>query len=358
MMSPIRISVFTALSVFAMTIGIASADAAERVYIPLGSAGKVLIIDPQKRSVIGEIKGLPAVHGLAATPDGRFLVAGSYSERGSGSGAPKKPAGVTEREHKAHHAERPKGQQVPIPAVSSVSIVDTAKGMVVRRIDVPGAVHHVAISPNGKHAVVTHPNQDAVSVIDLTLQRVVATVGTGVQPNYAVFGAKGERVFVSSSGDGAIVEIDANRWMRLGSIKVGESPEHVVLSRDGQTLFVNNVGDGTVSFIDLNKREVTRTVPIGNTLHGIDLSDDGKSLFVAVLGDNKVIAIHLKTWALRSLSLSPEPYHLAAMPGRGTIYVSSADKPKLWVIDQKTLKVVGQIGIGGKSHQIVHTKGM
>lgn len=335
-----------------------SAGAADLVYIPLGSAGKVVVVDAGKDTIVGEIKGLPAVHGLAATPDGRYLIAGSFDERAAGGGKPAKPEGVTEDEHNAHHGGgAATGSGSTAAVLSTVSIVRTEDGKVVRRIDVPGAVHHVAVSPDGKLAAVTHPNAGSVSVIDLRSYTVAATVATGPLPNYAAFSPDNRLLYVSNAGNNTVSAVNAGKWTIAWSVAVGSSPEHVVLSRDGATIYVNNIDDGSVSVIATGSRKVVKTIPIGSTLHGIDLSDDGKTLFVAVLEDDKVVAYDLAKGTYSDAPLAPAPYHLAVIRGAGKIYVSSASEPKIWVLDPKDLTLLGEIKIGGKGHQMVRGVG-
>ncbi len=341
----------------ALTLPAAGALAAERVYVPLGSAGAVVVVDPADDKIVGRIEGLPAVHGLAATPDGRYLVAGSYQERPAGTAAaPPKPAGMSADEHAAHHAKRSGPAADPGATVSSVSIVRAEDGGIVRRIDVPGAVHHVAVSPDGRFAAVTHPRQDRVSAIDLASFEVVATVATGALPNYAAFAPDGGRLYVSNAGDGTVVEVDTARWKVARKFAVGDSPEHLVLTADGGWLFVNNVQDGTVSVIDVGAGKVLRTVQVGDTLHGIDLADDGRTAIVAAMGDEKLVAVDGDSGVVGTAALAPAPYHVAAVRGAGKLYVSSADAPKTWVVDQKTLKVLGEIPIGGKGHQMAQIR--
>jgi len=330
------------------------ANAASEVFIPLGSEGVIAIVDPSRDMVVGRIEGLPDVHGLAATPDGEYLIAGSYTERPATNGMPPKPAGMAQDEHAAHHARNPEASGGVPAAISTVSVVDVGNRSIVRRIDVPGAVHHVSVSPNGRFAVVTQPNQGAISVIDLDTFRVIETVATGPQANYATFSPDGQRVFVSNAGNATVSEVDTVRWIVRRNVIVGAGPEHVVLSTDGKTLFVNNVDDGTVSVINVGEGEVAQTIPIGDNLHGVDLSDDGGTLFVAVTGDEKVVARDLINEGVRELSLSPTPYHLAVIRGMGKIYVSSVQEPKVWVIDASSLEIVGDFQVGGKGHQLVH----
>ena len=66
---------------FGTLIGAAlPAMAAGTVYVTLGSADEVLVIDAAGDRVVDKITGLEAAHGLASTPNGDFLVVGSYAE--------------------------------------------------------------------------------------------------------------------------------------------------------------------------------------------------------------------------------------------------------------------------------------
>lgn len=324
------------------------------VYVPLGSENRIVVIDAANDKVVGSIDGIPAVHGLAKTPDGSMLVAGSFEEREPRTAAPPKPSGMSEEEHAAHHGGGSSAaMQSSDSVVSTVSIIRASDGSVVRRIDVPGAVHHVAIGPKGRFAAVTHPNQGAVSVIDLHSHEVVSTLSTGPFPNYVVFDPDGGRLYVSNAGNDTVSAVDTDRWIVKWNVVAGASPEHVVLSPDGTMLYVNNVKDGTVSVIATDSQEVVKTLPAADTPHGIDLSEDGDTLFIASLGEDRLIAIDLKTGKARSTALAPAPYHLAMISGTGKVYVSSADEPKIWIVDQNSLAVRGEIRIGGKGHQMV-----
>lgn len=355
--SALRVTALTGL--MTLVLGGQTALAEPLVYVPLGGENRIVVVDAAKDEAVATIGGVTAVHGLAGTPDGQFLIAGSFEERAVGGEAVATPEGISEDEHAAHHGAAPagSGQEADAAVVSTVSVIRTADGSAVRRIDVSGVVHHVAVSPDGRLAVVTLPNEGVISAIDLESYQVIATIATGPLPNYAAFAPAGDRVYVSNAGNDTVSEIDTARWIVRSNVVVGSSPEHVVLSHDGATLYVNNVADGTVSVLDTDDRMVVKTIPVGTTLHGIDLSDDGGTLFVAALGDDVVVALDLATGTELRASLAPAPYHLAVVRGTGKLYVSSADEPQIWAIDQQTLEVLGEILIGGKGHQMVQGAG-
>jgi len=201
--------------------------------------------------------------------------------------------------------------------------------------------------------VVTHPNEGTISAIDLGSFAVVATLATGPLPNYAVFSPDSLQLYVSNAGNDTVSAVDTTRWIVRWNAVVGRSPEHAVLSNDGARLYVNNVDDGTVSALQVAERAVLETIPVGSSVHGLDLSDDGETLYVAARGDDKLVSIDLATKAQRSINLAPQPYHLTVIHGAGKLYISSADAPKIWVINQRSLQVIGEIAVGGKGHQMV-----
>lgn len=344
-----------------LVLGMQVALAEPLVYVPLGGEGKIAVVDAAKDEIVDTIGGVAAVHGLAETPDGRFLIAGSFEAREAGGAAPEKPSGMTAQDHAIHHpASSPSTKNDGSKkdgAVSTVSIIRTADRSIVRRIDVPGAVHHVAVGPDGRFAVVTRPNGGGISVIDLASYEVRANLSTGSFPNYAVFSPDGGRVYVSNAGDDTVSEVDTERWVVRRNFAAGSSPEHMVPSPDGLRLYVANVDSGSVSEIATETGATLRTFDIGGPLHGIDLSENDSTLFVSALGQDKLVAIDLRTAKVRESSLAPAPYHLATVGGTGKLYVSSAGQPNIWVVDQKDLVVLGKISIGGKGHQMALSPG-
>lgn len=337
----------------AALLGATPALAAPFVYIPTGAGGQIQVVDAASGQIVDTYTGLEAVHGLGVTPDGEFLIAGSYTERKPGESAPAKPAGMSEADHAKHHAPKPDATAADNDQVSTLSILRTSTGEVVRAVEVPGAVHHVAVSPDGRFAAVSQPGINAVSVIDLQSYAVVATVQTGILPNYLIFSPDSSLLYVSNAGDNTIAVISSMHWMVKRTVATGETPEHMVLSGDGKTMFVNNNDAGTVSAIDMASGETTATYKVGEGLHGIDLGEDGGAVLVAQRGGDRVARIDLASGQVSALDMGPEPYHLTSVTGTGLAFVSSADESVIRVINQADLSLVSTFSIGDTGHQMV-----
>jgi YVTN family beta-propeller protein len=319
----------TALLAAGVGVTAPAALAQTTVYIPLGSGNQVIAVDAATDRIIKTYEGIENPHGLIVTPDGEYIVAGSL-----------------------HETKLPQGVPIDTPN-SKLSVIHPVHGHVMSTIPVAGWTHHQAITPDGKYVISTHPTRGGISVADLEANKVVKVVLTGAAANYAVVTPDGRRVFVTNTGDGTVSEIDAATWKVRRKLEGGPSPEHMVLSADAKTLYVASERSGRVSAVSIASGKVTRAFELGKRLHGIDLGDDGRTLFVSVISDDKLVALDPQSGAQRTLALAPAPYHLGAVRGAGKVYVSSRKEPKIWVVDQKTLGLVGTIALpAGEGHQI------
>ncbi len=340
-------------SLISLIASMPQALAAPYVYVPLGSEAKIVVVDAETDRIIETITGIEAVHGLAKSPNGDFLYAGSFEERDSTESPTKKPAAISEDEHAAHHSGSSALELGSGQVVSTLSVIKTKTGTIIRRIDVPGAVHHVSVSPDGRLAAVTHPSEGSISVLNLKSYEVVSSVLTGPLPNYALFSPDSKRIYVSNAGNGTVSEVDTARLIVRQNFVVGDGPEHLAMSRDGRNIYVANTDGGTVSEITVDSGSVTRTFDIGGALHGIDISESIGTLFVSALDKDTLIGIDLKSGEKRLAPLGPAPYHAAVIGGTRKLYISSADLPVIWVVDKDSLSIRGRIAIGGKAHQMV-----
>lgn len=346
-----RFGMLLAAVIAGAILGFASSIArAQTVYIPEGSANSVLVVDGASGTTIARIKGLEAVHGLSGATVSGVLVAGSFVETDNPVEA---PASVSADEHAAHHgaAEEPVG---PAGAgVSIVSIIDRVSGRIIRRIEVPGAVHHIAMSPDGRYAVATHPGANGISIIDLISYKVEGWVSTGPMPNYAIIDESAKTAFVSNSGNGTVSEVDLERAFVRRNMLAGDAPEHMARRSGAGTLYVADSDTGRVFELDIKTGAVLRDFAIDSEIHGLDLSDDGKSLLVAVTGSDAVAVINLNSGSVAKYPLGPEPYHVTGITGSGQVLVSSRAQPEVWVVDISSGIAVKKLQLAGVGHQMV-----
>lgn len=313
----------------AFTLGSTLAVAAPTVFIPLGTANKVIAVDAATLQITATYAGVANPHGLVITPDGEYLIAGSLQE-----------------------TTLPTGSPLSTPN-SKLYLVHPEHGHVMNTIAVSGWTHHQAITPDGRYVISTHPTRGGVSVADLQTNQVVQTIETGPTPNYTVMTRDGGQAFVTNSGNGTISQIDLTSWKVTRQLEGGPAPEHLVMSGDEMTLYALNPRAGTVSAVSVDTGKVVQTYKLGTKLHGLDIGDDGQTLFVTDRSANKLVALNLLDGTQRAIDLAPAPYHLNTIRGTGKVYVTSSSDPIVWVVDQKTLAVTGTIALpAGVGHQM------
>lgn len=333
-----------------MSVSLMAAADTTRAFIPMGMADSVGVIDLESSQVTSSMSGTVNTHGSALTPDGRYLVTGSLTAHESEE-LVSRPEGVTEDEHAAHHG----GGAAAASEKSNTGllyVVDTATNAISRTLEVPGPVHHVLVTSDGRYAVSTHPMGGGISIVDLDSGKLDKAVATGPAPNYVVETDDGQSLLVSNSGNGTISEVNTTHWFVKRNLRVGGGPEHMVLAPDNERLYVNDVASGQVSVVELSSGAVAATYEIGEEPHGVGLSNDGQILFATSKGSNRIVRIELATGARRSAPLAPAPYHLAVSPHDGQLLVTSRAESKLWVLDPESLDITDEIPLEGIGHQI------
>lgn len=303
------------------------------VYIPLGSGNQVIKVNAENDEIEASYSGVINSHGLVATPDGEYLIAGSLKEETLEQGQDKNTSN------------------------SQLYLIHPVHGHVMSTIPVSGWTHHQAITPDGRYVLSTHGMRGQISVVDLEKNEVIKTIDTGKTPNYAIITSDGEKAYVSNTGDNDIAEIDLSSWKVTRRLESGPAPEHLIFSKDEKTIYTANSRAGKVSSTSVKTGKIVKQYAIGKAVHGLDIGDDGKTLFMSDIKDNKLISINTETNERKELALTPAPYHLNTITGTGKVYVSSKKKPTIWVIDQKSLKQIGEIKLpAGEGHQMAIVK--
>ena len=191
-------------------------SASPTVYIPLGSGNQVIAVDAAKDSITASYSDVENPHGLVATPDGEYLIAGSLKETPIAKGKPK---------------DTPN---------SKLFFIHPAHGHVMSTIDVSGWTHHQAITPNGRYVLSTHGMRGNVSVVDLESNTVIKTIPTGRVPNYTLVTNDGNRAYVSNTGANNLSEIDVKSWKVIRTLESGPAPEHMAFCARASSRFIHS----------------------------------------------------------------------------------------------------------------------
>jgi YVTN family beta-propeller protein len=207
---------------------------------------------------------------------------------------------------------------------ASASFVDPTNGETLASVGTGEGPHEIAVSPDGRRAVVTNYGADqpgtTLTLLDLVARTPVGTIDLAPleRPHGVAWLPDGRHVVVTIEADSLVAVVDVDSGAVVGRIPTRQASSHMLaLSPDGAFAYVANVGDGSVSMLDVAGRFLVRTVRTGQGAEGIALSPDGAELWVTNRSANTVVVLDAATLApLDTLGSADFPIRVAfAMDG-------------------------------------------
>ena len=262
---------------------------ARRLYV--SHATRVVVIDMDKETVVGEIPDTPGVHGIAI--------------------APKLGLGFTSngRENKASIFD--------LKTLKTNSKVETGEN--------PDAI----LYEEGQQEVYTFNGRGrSATVIEAKTGKVVATIPLSGKPEFAVAYPKAGRVYCNLEDKSEVAVIDtkthkvANTW----PIAPGEEASGMAFDAQHKRLFLG-CGNKLMVMMDSETGKVVASVPIGQ---GVDATkfDRGTRLAFCSCGDGTVTIARQdsadKLTVVQTLKTEPRAKTMALDPRTHKIYLGSA----------------------------------
>jgi YVTN family beta-propeller protein len=289
-------------------------------------------------------------------------------------------------------------QKTPKPALvvlnkdnSELAIVDPGTLKVVARVGTGPIPHEVAVSRDGRIALVTnygeHQNGTSLSVIDLDTQKehrlelkdLVGPHGVEFFEDEFWFTAEGSKkiarynpttnqvdwtheigqnrthmLVISSGGHtiytsninsdsvtAVVANADKTQWNNT-VIPVGKGPEGIDISPDGSEVWAANSGDGTVSVIDTKTKKVKDTINVG-TKHSnrVKFAPDGLFVLISDIGSGDLVVVNTATRKeTKRLHLGSSAAGILIVPDGSKAFVAVSGDNKVAVVDLQNFNVL------------------
>lgn len=239
---------------------------------------------------------------------------------------------------------------------ASASVVDVATGRALATIPTVPGPHEVAISGDGRWAVVSgYGNRQAIGssllVIDVTGAAAPRTIelGSYLRPHGMRFLPGDKQLVVTSEATKNVLLVDFAAGRVDTAISTGQPATHmVVTSADGRFAFTTNISAGSVSRIDLARRRLDTTFVVGARIEGIGISPDGREVWVAGNESHLVYVLDAaRGTILDTLGGFGFPYRIGFTPDGKTAVVSDPGAEKVQLIDVATRKPRAVIDMSG-----------
>lgn len=345
-MKTLKIILSVALAIFFS----AGSGWAESIFAPLGESNQIARFNKKGTKVEKLYGNLESPHGLAITPNGKYLYSASLREKNE-EAEMDRPKGVSEAEHETHHGGQE--EKAPVKTLSFITKLDAATGKILRRINVGKFTHHVTVTPDGKFVIGVQSGAARIVIINASTDKVLKYIPVGKAPNYALVTKDSKQVFISSAGENALVVIDGKTWRKKGKISVGKGPEHMAFSPDEKEIYAVNVVGNALSFVNTQTLKETKRVATGQSPHGVGYIGETRSVVVANRGDDTLSVYSAKGEPTQVVPMGPQPYHVAVEKDSSRIWVSSRKQGEIWLIAANSMEVQNTLKVPGIAHQIV-----
>lgn len=248
---------------------------------------------------------------------------------------------------------------------NTVSLIDLRSKKVVANIPTGVGPHEVAVSPNGKLAVIanygTGPQPGStLTVIDVPGKKQLKTIDLGeYRRPHGITWLRGNEIAVTVEGSKSLLVVDVETGKVLGSVVTDQNVSHMVaVSPKHKRAFVANIGSGSVTIIDLAERNKISDIKTGAGAEGIDISNDEKEVWVTNRAANTVSVIDVASLQItHTLESKDFPIRVKFVPGGKLAMVSNARSGDVAVFDAVTKKEVRRIPMQVKANEASSSSG-
>jgi YVTN family beta-propeller protein len=304
------------LTALTMVLSGSIANGQVRILQTNSGGDNVHLIDPATNKVVGEIKGLPANHGAAGSPDGtRIYVSvegnNTLAVVDAKTLAVIKSIPLTARPNNISVSKDGKKVYVAIAALpGAVEVIDTATLTSVKTIPTNGAEHNVYVTPDGKYLVAGSVGGRNLTVIDLATDKPVWSLfNQGVRPITFDTNPDGStrNMYVQLSDYHGVVVVDFKQQKEISRFalpdvppdqrnkgQLNAAPAHGIgVTPDNKLLFVCSRLNSHIYVYSLPDLKLTADIEVGHDPDWITFSPDSKTAYVASAGSDSVSVVDI-----------------------------------------------------------------
>jgi PQQ-dependent catabolism-associated beta-propeller protein len=265
--------------------GLVAARDGKRLYVAVGNANRIAIVDTATRKVLRSLP-TPDPETFALSPDEKRIFIANEND-------------------------------------SEMSEIRIADGSVLRKVPTGGEPEGTAVSPDGKLVVQASETGSMAHVIDAATGKILTNLIVDTRPRYIAFSPDGARFWVSSEVRGTVTVFDAASLKQFGKIDFDEAglTQNLIqavathFTRDGKRAFVALGRGKLVAQVDPATLKIVRTWPVGLRAWNLALSPDETRLYTADGLDGTMSVIDLKTGnVLEPVKLGGKPWGVVSVP--------------------------------------------
>lgn len=238
-------------------------------------------------------------------------------------------------------------------ADATLSLIDLETGEVAATLPTGDGPHEVAVSPDGRRALVTDYGTrgapgSTLTLVDVAGARVLDTIELGrfTRP-HGILWLDDHRAVVTAEGAKSLVTVDVDSGEVVSHVETGQEVSHMVaVAPGGDRAYVTNLGSGSTTAIDLAEGKVLGTVETGAGTEGVAVTPDGSQVWVTNREAGTVSLIDpARLEVVTTLPSEGFPIRAEVTPDGRWVLVTNARAGDLTVIDTEKREVARRLAL-------------
>jgi DNA-binding beta-propeller fold protein YncE len=245
-------------------------------------------------------------------------------------------------------------------SAATASFIDLATNRILGTIPTGQGPHEIAVSRNGRVAVVTdYGGQGAggntLTVIDVPARRVARTIDLAQyrRPHGIAFLPGDSLVAVTSEQSQNVVIVHPASGSVRRAIATQQATSHMLaFGSRADLIYTGNMGNHTVSELDVATGATRRRFDVPRTPEAIGMPADGREVWVGSNAEGKVSAIDVASGAVRTAAEGfAWPYRIVLTPDDRTVLIPDLTNHDLRILERASLRELGRISFAGAGPQ-------
>ena len=222
----------------------------------------------------------------------------------------------------------------------TVDFLDLASGEKRATLPTGKAPHEIAVSPDGRTAVISnYGNREApgssLTVVDVDAAEVLRTIDLGHHSRpHGLAWLSDETLAVTAEGSAHLLVVEPASGTIRSEVETGQRVSHMVAVAGGRA-FVANIGSGTVTVIELGSGAKLTDIVTGEGAEGIDVSPDGREVWVGNRAADTLSVIDPESLEIVATVPCPGfPIRVRLTPDGSRVLVSAARSGEVVIFDR------------------------
>ena len=239
---------------------------------------------------------------------------------------------------------------------ASLTVVDIGAKRELRRFLLPGLMRPHGVQAVGSRFYITTEGSLAVARYDALVDRIDLVAGTGQSITHMLVVTPDEKkIYTSNLGSNSVTVLglaNVPHDVALKQLAVTRAPEGIDLAPDGSALWVAGVArrneEAQMSVIDPKTNTVVRSFAIPTKLaNRLKFTPDGKHVAVSDPGMNEIVIFDAATGnVVKKITTADGPSGIVFTPDGKRLFVACTYAAKVQVIDTATWSIAGEVATG------------